>query len=55
LATPVLCPKIHTDDESADVVPDSTLADTWRTIAAEHLTLRSEAPTLEVRAHSWTA
>ena len=23
----------HTDDESADVVPDSTLTDTWRTIA----------------------
>ena len=43
----------HTDDESADVVPDSTLTDTWRTIAEGHLTLRSEAPTLEVGAHSW--
>jgi hypothetical protein len=43
----------HTDDENADVVPDSTLTGTWQSIAAEHLTLRSEAPTLEVRAHSW--
>ena len=43
----------HTDDESADVVPDSTLSDTWRSIAAEHLTLRSDAPTLEVSARSW--
>jgi hypothetical protein len=44
---------VHTDDESAEVVPDSTLTDAWRTIAAEHLTLRSEAPTLEVSAHRW--
>jgi hypothetical protein len=35
-------------------VPDSTLTETWRKFAADHLTLRSEAPTLEVRAHSWT-
>jgi hypothetical protein len=44
---------IHTDDENADVVPDSTLADTWRKIANDHLTLRSEAPTLDVHGHSW--
>jgi hypothetical protein len=45
---------IHTDDETADVVPDSTLTETWRKFAADHLTLRSEVPTLDVRAHSWT-
>jgi hypothetical protein len=44
---------IHTDDENADVVPDSTLTDTWHRVAVEHLNLREEAPTLTVRAHSW--
>jgi len=39
---------ITTDDESADVVPDSTLTDTWRRIATKHLKLRSSAPTLRV-------
>jgi hypothetical protein len=44
---------IHTHDENADVMPNSTLTDTWHKIAVEHLNLREEAPTLEVRAHSW--
>ena len=43
----------RTDDESADVMPDSTLTDTWRKIAADHLILRSSDPTLEVTARSW--
>ena len=41
-------------DESADVIPDSTLTDTWRTIVEQHINLRSEAPTLQVAARSWT-
>jgi hypothetical protein len=44
---------ITTVDESADVMPDSTLTDTWRKIAAAHLTLRSSDPSLQVTAHSW--
>jgi hypothetical protein len=43
---------ITTEDASSDVVPDSTLTDTWRTIAAGHLNLRSSAPTLQVLARS---
>jgi len=43
----------HTDDESADVMPDSTLADQWRRIVREHITLRSDAATLQVAARSW--
>jgi len=46
---------ITTDDESADVMPDSTLTDTWRRIATEHLNLRSSAPTLQVEARAWAA
>jgi hypothetical protein len=42
------------DDDSADVLPDSTLTDTWRKIATDHLVLRSESPTLDVRGHSWS-
>jgi hypothetical protein len=43
----------QTDDESADVVPDSTLTDTWRRIVRENINLRSDAPTLQVAARSW--
>jgi hypothetical protein len=34
-------------------MPDSTLTDTWRKIAAEHLIWRSSDPTLQVTARSW--
>jgi hypothetical protein len=41
-------------DESADVMPDSTLTDQWRKIVEEHIKLRSDAPTLRVAARTWT-
>jgi hypothetical protein len=44
---------ISTDDESADVMPDITLTESWRSIAAEHLNLRTSAPTLHVEARAW--
>jgi hypothetical protein len=42
-----------TEDPTSDVVPDSTLAYTWRTIVEQHLKLGPEAPTLQVTARSW--
>jgi hypothetical protein len=42
-----------TDDPDADVMPDSTLSETWRKIVQQHLRLGPEAPTLQVTAKSW--
>ena len=44
---------VVTDETTADVVPDSTLADTWRKIVEDHLHLGSETPTLQVTATTW--
>jgi hypothetical protein len=44
---------VVTDETTADVVPDSTLADTWRKIVEDHLQLGSETPTLQVTATTW--
>ena len=41
-----------TEDSTTDVVPDSTLADTWRKIVEQHLKLGPEDPTLQVTASS---
>jgi hypothetical protein len=42
-----------TEDPNADVLPDSTISDTWRKIVEHHLQLGREAPSLQVTARSW--
>jgi len=42
-----------TEDPNTDVVPDSTITDTWRKIVEQHLQLGPETPSLQVTARSW--
>ena len=42
-----------TEDPSREVLPDNTVADTWRKIVEQHLRLGPDAATLQVTAKSW--
>ena len=43
-----------TGDPTGEVMPDSTLAETWRDIVEQHLQLGPEASTLQVMARTWS-